>query len=139
MTSNHHTTITRALDVDTVVARLANGEAAWAQTSLTERRDLLLQVGEAVDAHAEEWVRIATDIKQLDPSSPLVGEEWVSGPYAVAGYVQALQDTLKRLADGTDVLAGYQVTQAPGDRLAVQVLPHHTFDKLLLHGFRAEV
>ena len=36
------------------------------------------------EAHAQDWVRSAADIKELDPSSPLVGEEWMTGPYAVA-------------------------------------------------------
>ena len=137
MTTSHLTT--PALAADLLVARLASGERAWAQAPMSERRDLLLEVLAAVEAHAEEWVRIAADIKQLDPASPLVGEEWISGPYAVVGYAQALQDTLQRLASGTEILAGYRVTPAPGDRLAVEVLPHNTFDKLLLNGFRAEV
>jgi acyl-CoA reductase-like NAD-dependent aldehyde dehydrogenase len=137
MTTSHLSTL--ALDVDELVARLASGERAWAQAPLGERRDLLLEVLAALETHAEEWVQIAADIKHLDPASPLVGEEWISGPYAVASYAQALQETLHRLATGTDVLAGYQITRAPGDRLAVQVLPHNTFDRLLLNGFRAEV
>ncbi|GAA0220005.1 aldehyde dehydrogenase family protein [Actinomadura nitritigenes] len=127
------------LDLDAVVHRLAAGERAWAGSPLAERRDVLLQVMEAADANAAEWVRIAARIKQLDPASPLVGEEWVSGPYALIGYAQALQETLKRLADGAPVLAGYDVGQAPGGRLAVRVLPHGTFDRLLLNGFHAEV
>ena len=100
---------------------------------------VMTRAWEAADANAAEWVRIAARIKQLDPASPLVGEEWVSGPYALIGYAQALQETLKRLADGAPVLAGYDVGQAPGGRLAVRVLPHGTFDRLLLNGFHAEV
>lgn len=126
------------LDPAVLVQRLAAGEKAWVASPVAERRDLLIQVLEAVDANAAEWVRIASQIKQLDPASPLVGEEWISGPYAVIGYAHALQDTLKRVADGAEVLAGYNISSAPGDRLAVQVLPHHTFDKLLLNGFHAE-
>src|SRR5262245_59335996 len=127
------------VDLDALVQLLAAGEKAWATSPVTERRDLLLEVCGAATNHAAEWVRVAAEIKKLDPASPLVGEEWISGPYALVGYAQALQETLGRLAEGTDVLAGYGVSDAPGDRLAVQVLPHHTFDKLLLSGFRAEV
>ncbi len=131
--------VTADPDIDALVVDLAAGEQAWAQTPLTARRQLLLEIGAAAHAHAAEWVRVAARIKQLDPASPLLGEEWISGPYALIGYTQALQDTLARLADGTDLLAGYRVDTAPGGRLAVQVLPHGIYDTLLLSGFRAEV
>jgi acyl-CoA reductase-like NAD-dependent aldehyde dehydrogenase len=127
------------LHPDALVQRLAAGEKTWAATPVTERRDLLLQVMQAAHANAAEWVRIAARIKQLPPASTSVGEEWISGPYALIGYAQALQETLNRLSHGGRVLAGYGVGEAPGGRLAVQILPHHTFDRLLLNGFQAEV
>ncbi|MBL1086476.1 aldehyde dehydrogenase family protein [Streptomyces actinomycinicus] len=126
-------------DPDALVARLATGERAWARTSLAERRELLLDVAAATAAVAEEWVRTAAGIKQLTPASPLVGEEWMSGPYALLTYLQALQETMRRLDEGADVLGGTRITRAPGDRLAVQVLPYDTYDKLLMNGFHAEV
>ncbi|MCT7350671.1 aldehyde dehydrogenase family protein [Streptomyces sp. 15-116A] len=126
-------------DLDALVARLATGEHAWARTHLAERRELLLGVAAATAAVADEWVRTAAGIKRLNPSSPLVGEEWMSGPYAVLTYLQALQETLRRLDDGADVLGDTRITRAPGGRLAVRVLPYDTYDKLLLSGFQAEV
>ncbi|MFC7831070.1 aldehyde dehydrogenase family protein [Streptomyces sp. NPDC057375] len=126
-------------DIDAIVARLASGEHTWSRLSLIERRDLLLRISTAATDNARKWVRIASRIKQLDSASPLVGEEWISGPYALIGYAQALQETLQRLAEGAEVLAGYRVGPAPGGRLTVQVLPHHTFDKLLLNGYHAEI
>ncbi|MEU2654528.1 aldehyde dehydrogenase family protein [Streptomyces sp. NPDC007325] len=132
-------TTTPVTDLDTLVERLSTGERAWARTNLSERRELLLAVAAATAAAADEWVRTAAEIKQLHPASPLVGEEWMSGPYAVLTYVQALQETLRRLAEGVDILAGTRITPAPGGRLAVQVLPYDTYDKLLMNGFRAEV
>ncbi|MFE9741293.1 aldehyde dehydrogenase family protein [Streptomyces sp. NPDC006477] len=132
-------TTTPVTDPDTLVERLSTGERAWARTNLSERRELLLAVAAATAATADEWVRTAAEIKQLHPASPLVGEEWMSGPYAVLTYLQALQETLRRLADGADVLAGTRITPAPGGRLAVQVLPYDPYDKLLMSGFHAEV
>ncbi|WP_037863006.1 aldehyde dehydrogenase family protein [Streptomyces sp. NRRL S-340] len=126
-------------DLDALVARLAAGERTWARTSLAERRELLLGMAAATAAVAEQWVRTAAGIKQLNPASPLLGEEWMSGPYAVLSYLQALQKTLRRLDEGADVLGGTRITPAPGGRLAVQVLPYDTYDKLLMSGFHAEV
>jgi acyl-CoA reductase-like NAD-dependent aldehyde dehydrogenase len=131
--------ITSRPEADAVVARMAAGETAWARTSLGERARLLERFGELVDEHAEEWVRTAADIKQLPPESPLVGEEWISGPWAVLGYVHALHRTLAVLDAGGDPLAGFPVRQTRGDQVAVTVLPSNTFERLLLNGFRAEV
>ncbi|MFI8916493.1 aldehyde dehydrogenase family protein [Streptomyces sp. NPDC053513] len=132
-------TTTPATDLDTLVGRLTRGERAWARTNLHERRRLLLDVAAATATAADAWVRIAAGIKQLNPSSPLVGEEWMSGPYALLTYLQALQETLRHLDEGTDILARTRITRAPGGRLAVQVLPHDTYDKLLMNGYHAEV
>ena len=50
------------------------------------------------------------------------------------GYVGVLAETLTRLADVVDVLAGYAIKPAPRDRLAVEVLPHTMPDRLLLNS-----
>ncbi|RZU76823.1 acyl-CoA reductase-like NAD-dependent aldehyde dehydrogenase [Micromonospora kangleipakensis] len=125
--------------LDQLIAALRDGERGWAAESLASRRNLLLQMHANVAAQAEEWVRVAGEIKQLPAGSPLLGEEWISGPWAVLGYAEALADSLARLAEGRNLLAGYPVGTAPGGRVAIDVLPHHMFDRLLLSGFRAEV
>ncbi len=126
-------------DVDAVVDRLTAGEMIWAATDLPRRIQLLDEVQAAVAASAADWVEVARTIKQLPADSALVGEEWISGPWALLEYVPALAETLSRLHTGSDVLGGYDIESAPGDRLAIQVLPHDVFDRLLLNGFRAEV
>ncbi|MBV1856382.1 aldehyde dehydrogenase family protein [Catellatospora tritici] len=128
-----------AAQLDQLIAALRDGERGWARESLAARRTLLLQMHANVAAQAEDWVRVAGEIKQLPPGSPLRGEEWISGPWAVLGYAEALADSLARMAEGRDLLAGYPVGTAPGDRIAIDVLPHNMFDRLLLSGFRAEV
>jgi acyl-CoA reductase-like NAD-dependent aldehyde dehydrogenase len=124
---------------DEIVARLAEGERAWAATSLAQRRELLQRFGDLVGEHAEEWVATAVRIKELDPDSQLVGEEWISGPWAVLGSVHALAETVGRLERGEDLLRGFRTKRVGGDRVGIEVLPHHTFDQLLLNGYRAEV
>ena len=131
--------VVTAPEIDQVIARLTAGEAAWAATGLPERIRLLGKVHEAVAEHADAWVEVAVSIKQLPAASPLVGEEWLSGPWAMLKYVPALIETLSRLHAGSDVLAGYDFDPAPDDRLAIQVFPHGMFDRLLLNGYRAEV
>jgi acyl-CoA reductase-like NAD-dependent aldehyde dehydrogenase len=106
---------------------------------VAERRRALLELQVAVAEVAEEWVDIARRIKQLPTGSSLVGEEWISGPWAVLAYVGHLQETLRRIDAGEAILDGYHFEKAPGGRLSVPVLPHGTFDRLLLSGFSAEV
>lgn len=125
--------------LDRMIAELRDGEHAWAREPLGSRRALLRQLQSGVAAHAEQWVRVAGSIKQLPVGSPLLGEEWTSGPWAVLGYVDALAGTLARLEQGRDLLAGCRLGAAPGGRVSIGVLPYGSFDRLLLSGFQAEV
>ncbi len=128
-----------AAQADEIVARLTQGEKAWAETTLAERGELLGRMVELIDRHAEEWVARAAEIKGLAPDSSLVGEEWISGPWATVSGLQSLRQTVGRLLEGRGATDGFGIRQVPGDRIAVQVLPHSTYDRLLLNGFSAEV
>ena len=125
--------------VERAVSALEQGEQTWSGLTLGHRRRLLTDLIALVARHAEEWVEIAGRIKGLRPGSPLMGEEWISGPWAVLGYARALADTLARLEKGEDPLSGFATRPAPGGRTAVEVLPHGIHDRLLLNGFSAEV
>src|ERR1700730_750712 len=124
---------------DEISARLARGEEAWAETALAQRRELLGRLKQLTAINASEWVQAAARIKQLPADSPLVGEEWISGPWAVRGYARALARTLERLDRGADVLAGFRTRTTASGQLAIKVLPHTVYDRLLLNGFSAEV
>jgi aldehyde dehydrogenase (NAD(P)+) len=125
--------------VDAALADLAEGEKNWADLSLSERRKLLDKVHDLTVQHAADWVDAAVGIKGLDPKSPLVGEEWMSGPYSVATATAALSASLAKLEAGGSPLDGATFGTAPGNRTTVKVLPLNIFDKLLLSGFSAEV
>ncbi|EKT76341.1 aldehyde dehydrogenase, partial [Rhodococcus opacus M213] len=132
-TPTGHPTVDRALD------ELSTGEKTRASLPLSARRALLERVRDLTAAHAEEWVAAATAIKELDPSSPLVGEEWISGPYAFAGGAATLAHSLASLETGTSPIAAATFGSAPGGRTTVRVLPLGIFDRLLLNGFSADV
>ena len=55
----------------------------WAKTSLADRISLLDQVKDNLMTVATAWAQTATRLKQIPERSPLSGEEWTSGPYAV--------------------------------------------------------
>ncbi|HSV39301.1 MAG TPA: aldehyde dehydrogenase family protein [Nocardioidaceae bacterium] len=133
------TTTTAATEADVIASRLADGETSWARTSPARRREMLMEFHALVAKHADEWVEIAARIKQLPAGSPLLGEEWISGPWSVLGYVPALAKTLELVEGQQDVLAGFKTRNALGGRVAIEVLPHSHFDRLLLNGYSAEL
>ncbi|MDH6195822.1 aldehyde dehydrogenase (NAD(P)+) [Mycobacterium frederiksbergense] len=125
--------------IDEALAQLVEGEKTWASLSLAARRGLLDEMCALTVRHAAEWVDAAIGIKQLDPSSPLVGEEWMSGPYSLASALTALSASMAKLEAGNSPLEGADFGTAPGGRTTVKALPLNTFDQLLLSGFSAEV
>ncbi|MFI7602442.1 aldehyde dehydrogenase family protein [Actinoplanes sp. NPDC049681] len=125
--------------VDRAVADLARGEYTWAGYDVARRRELLQRVHAATAQQAEAWVRAAAAYKRLPEDSPLLGEEWISGPYAVLTGTAALAESLRALERGASPVDGYSFGRAPGGRVAVRVLPHTLYDRLLLNGFSAEV
>ncbi|MEW2479286.1 aldehyde dehydrogenase family protein [Mycobacterium sp. NPDC049093] len=125
--------------IDQALDDLAEGEKTWASLSLAARRGLLDEVRALTVRHATEWVDAAVGIKQLDPASPLVGEEWMSGPYSLVAGLAALSESLTKLEACRSPLDGAEFGYAPGGRTTVKALPLNTFDQLLLSGFSAEV
>ncbi|OHT79453.1 aldehyde dehydrogenase [Mycobacteroides chelonae] len=126
--------------VDQALQDLTEGEKAWAKTSLADRLRLLADTRQRVIDNAHQWVQAAaSQIKKLDPESPLVGEEWISGPYAVAGAIASLIASLEQLQAGQSPLQDAEFGVTPGGRTTVSVLPLNIFDKLLLSGFSAEL
>lgn len=126
-------------DINEIVRNARVGEAAWAQVPLNQRITMLDQIRVDTGVNAQDWVDTAAAIKGLPATSPLVGEEWISGPWALATYVEALAATLRSLEANVNPLSHIKIHDAPGGRLALEVFPTHGMEKLLLHGFRAEV
>jgi len=125
--------------LDGAIDDLTKGAAQWASTPLAERAELLAATHAAMAAQAQRWALRACDIKGLDATSQLVGEEWISGPYAALAGVGTLAHTVAGLAAGKSPLFGIKTGTAPGNRVTVPVLPHTAYEALLLHGYKAEV
>jgi aldehyde dehydrogenase (NAD(P)+) len=126
-------------ELDGDIRELATGVENWTRLPLSGRAALLREVHQAVSSQAGEWARTAADIKGLEPDSPLVGEEWMSGPYAVLSALAVLADTVDALASGHSPIERLTLGTAPGGRVTVPVMPVNRFERLLLHGFSGEV
>ncbi|MFF7774877.1 aldehyde dehydrogenase family protein [Streptomyces tanashiensis] len=126
-------------ELDRAVDDLVRGEAAWAACDRAKRREVLRQVHAATARAAEAWVRAAVAYKRLPDDSPLVGEEWITGPYPVLTSCGALVASIEALEESRSPVDGFSFGRAPGGRVTVRVLPHSVWDQLLLNGFSAEV
>jgi hypothetical protein len=126
-------------ELDADIRALTDGAAGWARMPLDRRAVLLREVHASVSAHAADWAHTAAGIKGLAPESPLVGEEWMSGPYAVLSALTVLAETVEALASGHSPIEKLTLGTAPGGRVTVPVMPYNAFEGLLLHGFHGEV
>ncbi|MEO7373033.1 MAG: aldehyde dehydrogenase family protein [Terrimesophilobacter sp.] len=125
--------------IDRALSDLAAGEKTWAATGLHRRIALLQEVHEAVASHAEAWVAAAASYKGLEPDAPQIGEEWLSGPYPVLTGTDLLSESLEKLDAGGSPIDGHLISDAPGGRKAIRVLPNSVFDSLLLNGYSVDV
>jgi len=125
--------------LDDAITRLEGGAKVWVALTLDQRARLLGRVRDAVGAVAQEWADGATMSKGLAPGHALSGEEWLGGPYAVIGLLDALRETLEALAKGRSPLDGVTLDEAPGGRLRAHTFPLNGTEKFLLSGFTGEV
>ena len=125
-------------DYDVALDVLHGAKDAWTQTPITERISLLDQVKENLMNVADAWAKTATRMKQIPEGSPLSGEEWTSGPYAVMSACNGLILTLRHI-EGKAFLKHLPKRELTTGQLAVKVMPHSIWDHLLLSGVNAEV
>lgn len=117
---------------------LEGAKDQWAQTTIAERLIILQEIKDALIKVAPGWVAAATRAKQLPSDSPLQGEEWLSGPYALMGGCNGLMQTLSEM-DGKAFLKGLPKRKLVTGQTAVKVTPHSIWDRLLLSGVQAEI
>jgi aldehyde dehydrogenase (NAD(P)+) len=133
-----HPTANDALE--RVLEDLAAQKQAWLSVPLSRKIELFEQVKRATAGVAERWVHAATRAKQIPEDSPLAGEEWSSGPwallYGLTQYIHTLRDIEKH---GRPQVPPGAIRTARNGQLIVDVFPSSVYDRLLLSGVSAEV
>lgn len=124
-------------EIDQALQDLAAKMGAWAQTPVAERLRLLREVKAATYAVAETWAELGAEKKGTE-GTPLAGEEWSSGPWALLFALDNYCFTLSQL-DGNRHIAGLKTRVGRTGQTIVDVFPQSIFDRLLLSGVRAEV
>ncbi|WP_369375235.1 aldehyde dehydrogenase family protein [Promicromonospora sp. Populi] len=126
-------------ELDQAVAELKVGAERWAQLPVADRGALFRRVHASIAEVAYEWTAGAAKAKNIAPSAPYLGEEWMTGPYGALESAAIYARSYEALAAGRSPLDGLKVGSAPGNRVAVRVLPRTAKEWVLFNGIRAEV
>ncbi len=131
---------TPTADLDRQVARLQAEKDTWAKLPIARKVALLHSLVRRTGACAERWTHAALDAKGLPHNSPLAGEEWTSGPWALMYGAKHYASTLEDIATrGGPRLKPGSVRTRPDGQVIVKVFPQSAYDSLLLSGITAEV
>ncbi|MEM6495646.1 MAG: aldehyde dehydrogenase family protein, partial [Pseudomonadota bacterium] len=122
---------------DEELDELSAQQDVWVQLSVAERIALLRATKDSLLAVADDWVETAARSKQIPASSPLEGEEWLSGPYTVMCGLNAVIETLSQL-NGKAYLKKAKTRSLATGQLAVRVLPISLKDEFALPDVKAE-
>jgi len=126
-------------EIEQSLIELREGAKRWVALRTSGKADLLMRVRESVYAQASRWATAAIEAKGLT-GSPLAGEEWVSGPwallYALNRYIRTMHDIAR---NGTPHLDPSRVHERPDGQVTVDVFPNAFYDRLLLSGVSAQV
>ncbi|MCG9892907.1 MAG: aldehyde dehydrogenase family protein [Thermosynechococcaceae cyanobacterium MS004] len=138
-------------EADDQLCRLNQQKQAWLTMPMDTRLKYLAHCLDNVAAVSEHWVAAACHGKGLDPSAPIAGEEWLTGPFAIMRYLRLLMRTLSGQArplpkrrspstqpQGLEQEAGQETGQEVVQEV-VQIFPQDLFDRLLLLGTTAQV
>ncbi|MCP5072320.1 MAG: aldehyde dehydrogenase [Rhodobacteraceae bacterium] len=125
-------------DLDAAVDQLDAAKDGWAQTSNAERIAILSDIQDQLMKVAAGWAETAARKKLIPENSSLMGEEWISGPYAVMAGCNGLLHTLSQM-DGKTYLDHLKSRETVTGQTAVTVVPHNIWEHLLFSGVTAEV
>jgi hypothetical protein len=117
---------------------LKSGSETWARSSVESRIAILSQIKDRLNVVAPQWAAEAARHKQIPADSPLAGEEWISGPYALMGGCNQLMHTLSKMKDKA-FIDDLSLRETVTGQLSAKVVPHSIWDHLLLSGVSAEV
>jgi acyl-CoA reductase-like NAD-dependent aldehyde dehydrogenase len=111
----------------------------WASTSPRERAEILAQLLRDTLAVADEWNAAACEAKGYRADSAEGAEELFSGIGTFVRMAQAFRTSLIDIAEKGRPNYPGPVHHKANDRIAIQVMPASSFDRLLYGGITGEV
>jgi len=126
-------------EIDKLIESVDKKKKEWAILPISDKIKILLEIRKNIGIHAQEWVDLSVEGKQIEPDSPIVGEEWSTGPWVFAQSINNYLVTLKALDSGSKhKLVGKVKTREDGQVVA-KVFPSNIYETLLFNGIRGEV
>ncbi|MFN8541409.1 MAG: aldehyde dehydrogenase family protein [Thermomicrobiales bacterium] len=126
--------------LDAAIATLRAHKDAWAHLPVAAKITYLETMHQRTGAVAARWVAAAAHAKGLPPDSPLVGEEWLSGPWGLLHNLDRLIASLRAVARRrTPRLRRGSLHTRPDGQVIAEVFPQTAADRLLFSGITAEV
>lgn len=127
------------LTIDRDLEELREGARRWIALSPGRKAELLAAVRRSVATEAGRWAQAGSRAKGV-AGTPLEGEEWISGPWAVLYALNRYIATLRDIArTGAPQLPKSRLRERADGQLVADVYPVSFYDKVLLNGIRAEV
>ena len=126
--------------IDTAIGVLQANKDRWSILPIARKIEYLIEVRHQTASVAAEWVAAALEAKGITPTSPVAGEEWTSGPWALLYGLNRLIETLQQIEKfGTPRLKSGTIRTRPDEQVIVRVFPGNLYDRLLISGVTAEV
>ena len=126
------------LVLDKAIGLLKTNKDSWANLSISEKIPLFQSITAKTVEVAQDWAEAANQAKSISNDSPLSGEEWTSGPWALIYGVESMIGTLKALNNGENPPVG-KIRSRPDGRVVANIFPYNIYHRLLLSGIKAEV
>ena len=117
---------------------LSKHSEKWARSSIETRLRIIKEIRSKLDGVAFDWVKKACEKKEIPVMSPLEGEEWISGPYAVMAALNGISETLSNMKN-KNFLKSIPVRKTITENISAKIVPNSIWDHLLLSGVSAEV
>ena len=125
-------------DLDKAINILNTNKDNWVNLPISEKIPLFKSLSSKTSSVAKDWVDAAVKAKSINVDSPLSGEEWTSGPWALIYGAESMVDTLAALDKGKNPPIG-KIRSRPDGQLVANIFPYNIYHHLLLSGIRAEV
>ena len=125
-------------DLDKLINILNTNKDNWVNLPISEKIPLFKSLSSKTSSVAKDWVDAAVKAKSINVDSPLSGEEWTSGPWALIYGAESMVGTLKALDNGKIPPIG-KIRSRPDGQLVANIFPYNIYHHLLLSGIRAEV
>jgi aldehyde dehydrogenase (NAD(P)+) len=125
--------------IDSLIESVDQKKNEWARLTITKKIKLLLEVRKNTGLYAQEWVDLSVKGKQIEPGSPLAGEEWSSGPWVFASTINNYIETLKAIDSGNRTKLLKKVRTRDNGQVVARVFPSNIYETLLFNGISAEV